>query len=87
MKGFIALLLMALISVSYSEVKFLDKCELGYKRCLFKCRLSFPVEEKKYKGCKTRCELDVGLCKTKKAFENAYRGIKDFWSGFKAGKE
>jgi hypothetical protein len=71
------------LELSRAEPRVLDKCEINHNRCLFTCKIKFPVERDKYKGCKTRCKLEAGLCKTKEAL----RGVKDFWTGFKMGKE
>ncbi len=83
-----AALLMLLFTVSsYGEIKVLGNCEFDYKRCMFHCKAKFPIDESKYAGCKTRCKVDMAICKSKETVEKTYEGFRDFLSGFTEGKE
>lgn len=59
-----------------------DRCEVKYKKCVFDCVQEFPLDEEKREGCKTRCKLDKGLCKTLETMEKLGESVKEFLEGF-----
>ena len=69
--------------VSLSEaIELADRCELSYKKCAFDCVQEFPLDEKKRKGCITRCKLNKGWCKAGKAVKDVAKDINRFFEGF-----
>lgn len=78
--------LILIVSLSFS-VELSDRCEIGYRKCVFDCAQEFPLDKERREGCETRCKLDKGLCKTRETMEKLGKSVKEFLEGFFSEKK
>lgn len=81
----VGLLLVLILAFEAFSSEVLDRCEIRHRKCVFDCTQKFPLDKEKRRGCRTRCDLEKGLCKVKKGVEGAVEDLKRFLEGFSEG--